>query len=80
MTTFTLRPTLIARLFADGAGKLPLAEIGPGALTVHGKAGAQRLVYGQIDEVRVEYGWFWAALIIQPKAGPPLSGADRLYS
>jgi hypothetical protein len=58
MTTAILSPTWLARLFAEGVEKHPLAEIAPGALTVRGKTGTQRLIYRQLDGVRVERGLF----------------------
>ncbi|WP_295584130.1 hypothetical protein [uncultured Lamprocystis sp.] len=65
VTTSILSPTWLARLFAEGVEKHPLAEIAPGALTVRGKTGTQRLIYSQLDGVRVERGLFWSAVIIQ---------------
>lgn len=80
MTAAALNPTWLARLFADGTGKLPLAEIAPGALTVRGKTGSQRLIYAQVGAMRVEHGWFWSTLIIQPTADAPLrlNGGSKL--
>ncbi|MFB1487706.1 MULTISPECIES: UvrD-helicase domain-containing protein [unclassified Thiocapsa] len=72
MTNHTLHPNLLARLFADGVGKQPLAEIGPGALTVYGRSGPHRLLHTQIEGVRVERGLFWSTLIVQPQTGAAL--------
>lgn len=69
MTGSTLHPSFLARLFADGVGKQPLAEIGPGALTIYGKSATQRLLHNQIDGVREEQGIFWSTLIVQPRTG-----------
>jgi DNA helicase IV len=79
MTAAVLTPTWLARLFADGAGKRPLAEVGRGALTVQTKAGPRRLVYSQLDQVHVEPGWFWSTLVVQPAKGKPLrlTGASK---
>jgi DNA helicase-4 len=72
MTGSTLHPSFLARLFADGVGKQPLAEIGPSALTIYGKTATQRLLHTQIDGVREEPGLFWSTLIVQPRTGGEL--------
>ena len=79
MTNHTLHPSLIARLFARGVGEQPLAEIGPGALTVYGPSATHRLLHAQIEGVRVDPGLFWSTLIIQPRTGAALrlAGAPK---
>lgn len=84
MTNHTLHPSLLARLFARGVGEQPLAEIGPGALTVYGPSATHRLLHAQIEGVRVDPSLFWSTLIIQPRtgaalrlAGAPKSAAKR---
>jgi DNA helicase-4 len=79
MTSHTLHPSLLARLFSRGVGKQPLAEIGPGALTVYGPSATHRLLYAQIEGVRVDPGLFWSTLIVQPRTGEALrlTGAPK---
>ncbi|CRI66808.1 Helicase IV [Thiocapsa sp. KS1] len=72
MTNHTLHLSLLARLLARGAGKQPLAEIGPGALTVYGPSATHRLLHAQIEGVRVDPGLFWSTLIVQPRTGAAL--------
>jgi hypothetical protein len=72
MTNHTLHPSHLARLFSRGVGEQPLAEIGPGALTVYDRSRTQRLLHTQIEGVRVERGLFWSTLIVQPRTGAAL--------